>query len=349
MDSLANGLARLKGLGGLKLNTAKNHVASTPHWVLARRGRARLLHYKSAGDAQVFIVPSLINRYYILDLFPGCSLIEALTQAGINVYLLDWGNSREQDQFSTIEDHVLNWLKWGHQLSCKHAKTSAMPIFGQCIGGTLASMYASLYPAQVSGLCFLTTPFDFKDAGVLSHWARHSSIDLTQMSEVWGNISGGFLARSFKLIEPLADIRKYQMLFKYSSGANFLKKYIAMECWLADAIHFPGQSYAKFIQELYQENQLINNRFKLAGKKVRLANIKTPILNLYCLGDIIVPPESSNILEQLVSSTEVKTVALKGGHIGCLISDKYQKDLWRELSTWVLEKQHTIQNEVIYA
>lgn len=342
---------RFKGLTGLKLNPAKIHVASTPHWVLARRARAKLLYYKSVGPARahVFIVPSLINRYYILDLYPGCSLVEALTKAGINVYLLDWGKPRDQDRFSTIEDHVLNWLRWGHELSCKHAKRVSMPIFGQCIGGTLSAMYASLFPEKISGLCFLTTPFDFKDNGILSHWAGNSKIDLAQMSEVWGNISGGFLARSFKLIEPLADIRKYQMLFKYGPNQDFIKKYIAMDCWLADAIAFPGKSYYKFIQELYQENRLIKNRFKLSGLDVRLDHIQAPILNLYCEGDIIVAPESSTILSDYVSSTQVETVALKGGHIGCLISDKHQKNLWRELSTWLLEMENFNHNEVLYA
>lgn len=333
---LKSELSRLKALGGLKINPAKHHVASTPHWVLARRGRARLLYYKAdTSHKSVFIVPSLINSYTILDLFPGSSLVEALIKEGINVYLLDWGNPREQDQFATLEDHILNWLAWAHQLSCDHAGISSLPIFGQCIGGTLAAIYAAIYPERVSALAFLTTPIDFQDAGILSHWARSSTINLAAMSEVWGNISGGFLSRSFKLIEPLGDVRKYQFLFKYGVNPEFLKKYVAMESWLKEAIHFPGPSYAKFIQDLYRDNRLVKKNFRLNDQLVDLANISCPILNLYAPGDVIVPSSSSLRLSELVSSQVMRNVPLKGGHIGCLISDKHQKNLWRELSQWL--------------
>ncbi len=350
---LLSEISRLKGIGGLKVHPARHHVASTPHWVLARRGRAELKYFKSSQTkrrgSHVFIVPSLINRYYILDLYPGCSLIEALVESGIDVYLLDWGNSREQDQFASLEDHVSNWLRWAHLKSCEHAGVGEIAIFGQCIGGTLAAIYASIYPESVSALSMLTTPIDFENTSILSHWAKSSSIDLAKMGEVWGNISGNFLAQSFKLIEPLGEFRKYQMLFKYGPNKEFIRKYVAMECWLKDAIHFPGKSYSKFIQELYRENRLVAGSFEMGDQVIDLSKISCPILNLYCAGDVIVPPESSMALKDSVSSKDYLQLELRGGHIGCLISDKHKTNLWATLSQWLHEKQPISNQKVVYA
>ena len=39
------------------------------------------------------MIYALINKPYILDLYPGNSLIEHLTNQGHDVYLLDWGTA----------------------------------------------------------------------------------------------------------------------------------------------------------------------------------------------------------------------------------------------------------------
>ncbi len=56
----------------------------------------------------VVIVPSLINRHFILDLLPGKSLIEFMLQNGLKVYVLDWGVPRDEDRFLTFESLILN-------------------------------------------------------------------------------------------------------------------------------------------------------------------------------------------------------------------------------------------------
>ncbi len=50
--------------------------------MLWRDGSTRLLDYRPAGGAPLLVVPSLINRAYILDLAPGRSLLRHLAEAG---------------------------------------------------------------------------------------------------------------------------------------------------------------------------------------------------------------------------------------------------------------------------
>ena len=73
----------------------------------ARRVRARrrrqAVSLSSARRPQrasrFLLIPSLINRWYVLDLRPGASLVEALVGAGFDVWCLDWGIPEAEDRY----------------------------------------------------------------------------------------------------------------------------------------------------------------------------------------------------------------------------------------------------------
>ena len=46
-------------------------------------------------------MPSLINRWYVLDLGPGRSLIEWLVARGHEVLCIDWGTPGDEDRYLT--------------------------------------------------------------------------------------------------------------------------------------------------------------------------------------------------------------------------------------------------------
>ena len=81
-------------------NPADPPIAVTPHQVIWKRGKTRLLRYgagqpsapSATNPLPYLIVPWLgISRPYVLDLLPGNSMIEYLVNHGHDVYLLDWG------------------------------------------------------------------------------------------------------------------------------------------------------------------------------------------------------------------------------------------------------------------
>jgi polyhydroxyalkanoate synthase len=61
-------------------------VGATPHAIAWAENKWRLLRFAPAGGARfatpVLLVPSLINRWYVLDLGPGRSLVEWLVAKG---------------------------------------------------------------------------------------------------------------------------------------------------------------------------------------------------------------------------------------------------------------------------
>ncbi|MBI1309063.1 MAG: alpha/beta fold hydrolase [Proteobacteria bacterium] len=63
--------------------------------VLAREGRVVLRDAGGEGTP-VVLVPSMVNRGYVLDLYPGQSLVGYLRAQGFKVLLVDWGDPGER-------------------------------------------------------------------------------------------------------------------------------------------------------------------------------------------------------------------------------------------------------------
>src|SRR5512140_814318 len=90
MDRLAQGVIAYRG--------HPFHRALETAPAVWQEGNTRLLDYgrthpaaRKRGARAVLLVPSLINRWEVLDLTAEKSLLRALAAAGVRPYLVDWG------------------------------------------------------------------------------------------------------------------------------------------------------------------------------------------------------------------------------------------------------------------
>ena len=68
---------------------------------------------------------------------------------------------------------------------------------------------------------------------------------------------------------------------------------------------------------------------------VNLKNITCPILNLMAQRDDLVPCSQSAPFNDLVGSTDRKTMQLSAGHIGLAVGSKAQRELWPQVCDWL--------------
>jgi polyhydroxyalkanoate synthase len=329
---------RLSNIIAINTKAISPQVAVTPFEVIGKYGRCRLLYFspaKDEGHPPLFVVPSIINKYYILDLMKGASFIEHLKNSNVPVYLIDWGEPRVQDRFATIEDHIMHWMDWAVKESCRKAGVKKIDLFGQCIGGTFAAIYAALRPDSVKSVVALTAPINFHDEGLLSTWANKSNLDLKKIGDLWGNVYKEFLKESFHMMKPLDRVRKYNNFIKHSWNEKFLDRYLAINHWVDDCIAFPGSTYVKYVQDFYQKNLLYKGELKIGEEQVNLKNITCPVLVISSLEDNIVPIESALALLDLVSSKTREAKQISGGHIGIVISSKARDQLWMPVENWI--------------
>src|SRR5262249_33699141 len=131
------------------LGAAPATLAQTPAEVVSTENKLRLLHYRPTVErpapVPLLIVPSLINRYYLLDLMPGRSLVEHLVGRGIDVYMLDWGVPGPEDRSTTFEQYITGYLRRAVQRVRNLSGQARIMLLGYSIGGTFTAIFSALY------------------------------------------------------------------------------------------------------------------------------------------------------------------------------------------------------------
>src|SRR5690606_19590517 len=83
--------AFLTGVERYRRHPYRRTLADPP--VRWQEGTTRLLDYGAGvahGAPALLVVPSLVNRAYVLDLAPECSLLRYLAGRGLRPFLVDW-------------------------------------------------------------------------------------------------------------------------------------------------------------------------------------------------------------------------------------------------------------------
>ncbi|MCB0640549.1 MAG: hypothetical protein KDC44_02880, partial [Phaeodactylibacter sp.] len=131
---------------------------------------------------------------------------------------------------------------------------------------------------------------------------------------------------------------KYMALPQTLQRKDALENFLRMEKWVADSPDQAGDTYRQFIKDMYQENKLIQDRFELAGRPVRLKHIQMPILTIYAKSDHIVPPATTIPIHSAVRSKDKELLEFPGGHIGVFVGSRSQKILTPAISKWLIDR-----------
>jgi len=317
-------------------------LAPTPRDTVLQDGPSRLYRFRRPQPAAgagwpLLLVPSLINRWYVLDLRPGASLAEALTKAGVDAWCLDWGVSGDEDRYFTWDD-VLARLRRAVRQVQRRTGAPKVGLLGYCVGGTLCGIHAALEPDSVAGLINLAGPFDFSQAGFLGEMTNAKWFDPQAIADA-GNVHPLQMQSGFQSLRPTGTLAKWVSLIDRGLDPDFREAFNAMEEWASDNIPFPGAAYARYVKELYQENQLVRGEHRIAGRAVDLAAIRCPLLSIVADKDTICPPNAAQGLNQLAGAKDKDVLVIPGGHVGAVVGSRASKMLYPALIDWLRKRQ----------
>ncbi len=313
----------------------KTRVGVTPAEVVWTENKWKLLRYRPATvthGAPVLLVPSLINRHYVLDLAPGRSVVEYLLGQGHAVYIIDWGKPGPEDRFLTLEDIVAGYIGRAVRKVAKEAPEGRVHLLGYCLGGTLAAIYAAYRPAQVASLTALAAPIAFGESGMLGAWTRSEGFDVEALVRATGNVPWPLMQAAFHMLRPTLGLSKLVHLVDRGHDDEMVQGFFALERWGNDNVSFPGTAYAEYIRQLYIDDALVQGGFRLGGEPVRLSSITCPTHVISFAHDIIVPSKSATALLGRIGSEHKQHTELGGGHVGAVVSRKACERLWPALS-----------------
>jgi poly[(R)-3-hydroxyalkanoate] polymerase subunit PhaC len=325
------------------LGARRPEVGQTPADAVHRENKWRLLRYRKPPGAPKFatpivMVPSLINRHYVLDLLPGKSFVEYLAHRGHDVFMIDWGTPGDEDRYLDFDTVCDTYIGHALHVATRDTGTPRAHLFGYCLGGTLTAIHAAARPERVATLMALAAPIAFSDGGLLSTWTRTRAFDVDALVDGFGNVPWQLMQTSFHLLRPTLALSKSVHLLDRAWDDQFLDGFLALEKWGSDNVSFPGECYRRYIKELYRDDALVKGTLTLSGRPARLESIRCPTLAVTFEHDNIVPGPSAAALVDHVGSADKQRLHLPGGHVGAVVSRKASEGLWPTLSKWWAER-----------
>ncbi|MFC0397299.1 PHA/PHB synthase family protein [Paraburkholderia rhizosphaerae] len=302
-------------------------LAITPGRVVWRNALCELLQYTPTTTRvacePIFIVPSWIMKYYILDLQPHNSLIRYLVGAGFTVFAVSWRNPDAADRELTLGDY----LKLGvlEPLAYVRERCERLPVHavGYCLGGTLLAIAAAALardgaPDALRSITLLAAQTDFSAPGELGLFIDASALAALD-ALMWrqGYLDGAQMAAAFQLLNA-RDLIWSRMMSEYLLGRR--SKPSDLMAWNADATRMPYRMHIEYLTRLLLNNDLAEGRYCVDGRPVALSDIAVPAFVVGTERDHVSPWRSVYKLN-LLTHNELTFVLTAGGHNGGIVSE----------------------------
>lgn len=314
-------------------------TAQTPAAIVLENEHFRLLHYESKGSVKtpVLVVSSLVGKYYILDLTPERSYVAHLLENGYDVFVIDW-TTNEQSEKLGLADYAVRFLTGIVERACEISGSDRISLLGYSMGGLLSLIFTALRGERVANLLLLTTPVDFAGPHVINRWIDEKYFDLDRVLDLYGNVAAETVSWSLQMVKPVSSLTRGVNLLQYAGDREDFAALLALEIWLHDAAPLPAALFRTIIKKLYRQNALVEKRLKVGGRRVDLSKIACPVLNVVGTHDQVAVPESSEILLELLGSSDKRTLALEYGHLTIAVGHGAKRDFWKKSVEWLDER-----------
>lgn len=304
-------------------------------------GNTRLLDYgathraaRKRGARAVLVVPSLINRWEVLDLTAEKSLLRGMAEQGLRPYLVDWGTpDAEERQFDTTA--YVARLERALGFIIKRARR-APAVMGYCMGGTLTVALAARRPRRVAGLALLAAPWDFHADRSGHAFLVSAGPLLAEIADRLGELPVDVLQTLFWSLDPWLAVKKFGRFLGMDQQGDGARDFVLLEDWLNEGAPLAGPTARECLMGWYLENTPGHGKWAIAGRKVIPNKIRTPALVMIPSGDRIVPPLSAAALADPKRGLRNATrLDLPLGHIGMVVSGRARELCWKPLIDWL--------------
>lgn len=305
-------------------------LAATPGEVVLRTPQLELIQYRpqtgKVREVPLLIIPPTINKYYVLDLAPGRSLVEYLVGQGQQVFVLSWRNPDARHS------------KWGFDTYCQAVLDAfdavdeitgvgAAHIVAACSGGLLAAITAAHRAGsgnleRLASLSLLVTMIDQETSGTVGAILDEAVAEkAVAKSRSKGYLDGRSLAEVFAWLRP-GDLIWNYWVNNYLQGARPAKFDILF--WNADTTRMTATLHRDFV-DVALHNRLVHpGSLTVLGTEIDLSTIPVDSYVVAGSADHICPWENCYRSSQLLGG-KVRFVLSTNGHIAALVNPPTNK------------------------
>jgi len=302
------------------------NLAATPGTVVFENELIQLIQYapqtSEVEGTPLLFVPPCINKYYLLDLGKGNSLVEYAVAQGHQVFLISWRSAAPETQHFTWDDYLEMGPLKAIEVVLDITGAERTNALGFCIGGTILSCAAAVLAARrqdrLATVTLLTTMLDFSDTGEIGLLIDAGSVALREATiGKSGIMPGKELAFTFSTLRANDFIWRY-VVDSYLKGAT--PDAFDLLYWDSDSVSLPGPMYCWYIRNTYLENNIKDpGKTTQCGVPVDLSKITVPFYLLASRADHIVPWKTAFRSTDLIGG-EARFVLAASGHVAGVIN-----------------------------
>ncbi len=337
--------AMLRGIEMWQAHPYRRTLAPPP--AIWSRGNCRLLDYGQAPEAAdprglpVLVVPSLINRAYILDLLPERSLLRWLAARGLRPVLLDWGEPGPEERSFDLDAYGRERLVPALARLAEEAGRPAA-VVGYCMGGTLAAGLAARSRENLTALATIGAPWDFAAtsglggglrAMIRATGAERTEALVTGVGEAFGAVPLTVFEHLFALINPMQAAVKFQRFARLDPDGEAARHFVAIEDWLTDGLPMATTTARDLLVGWQIRNRTAAGRWHFLGGTVRPQEIRIPTLAFCGQSDSIAPAPIALPLARDIPGARI--VAPPTGHVGMVVGSAAAQQVWRPLADFL--------------
>ena len=301
------------------------NLAVSPGAVVLRNEVLELIHYQPQTDqvraTPLLVVPPTINKYYVLDLAPGRSLIEYLVAQGQQVFAVSWRNPEQQQGHFDLDTYA-RAISDARDAAAEISQADAVHVAAACSGGIvtaglLGHLAGSGELGEVASLTLMVCALDNAQAGTVSALAtRDLAAAAVAESARKGYVDGQALAGVFTWLRPNDLVWSYvvnnYLLGKEPPAFDILY-------WNQDTVRMTAGLHRDFIHIGLENSFTRPGALEVLGTPVDMSAVDVDLYAVAGLTDHIVPWENAYRSVQLFGGTQ-RFVLARSGHIQALVN-----------------------------
>jgi polyhydroxyalkanoate synthase len=324
----------LNGVKSYRHHGAHRNLRSAP--VIWQAGTTKLRDYNpdALSAPAVLVIPSLINRFDILDLDFDHSFLRALAEHGFRPLVVDWDIAGDDEKNFGLADYVEKRLVPIADFLA--AQAPSLLLLGYCMGGNLALALASLRPAQIRTLLLLATPWDFHrpDDAIGAQFTALAA-QMEPYLQALGYLPVDIVQSLFASFQPAQVMSKFTDFAALDPNSIEARHFVLLEDWLNDGVPLTAKVARDCLDGWYGRNLPGRLEWRVGDTTIDPRVLAMPAYVVVPGKDRIVPPESARPLARLLPRASLHEPMT--GHVGIIASEKAPQQIWGPMISW-LEK-----------
>jgi polyhydroxyalkanoate synthase len=306
------------------------NIAATPGSVVLRTDVFELIQYEPRTEqvhaTPLVVAPPTINKFYILDLAPGRSMVEHWVAQGHQVFMISWRNPEERHghfDLDTYAGAVLEALRAATQITGQ----DSAHLLGACSGGIIAAVLAAHLAEAgeqdlLATLSLLVAGLDMNRAGDTSALAsRETMAAAVAESSRRGYVEGTSLASVFAWLRPNDLIWSY-VVNNYLMGGPLPSFDILF--WNQDTVRMSAGTHRDFMHMALDNSLTKPGAMTVLGTPVDLGQVTVDNYVVAGITDHLIPWKNAARNTELLAG-DSRFILSKSGHIQALVNPPGEK------------------------